>query len=654
MRFFDVADRIAPYLGEFLGTFMVVFAVGCNKISGNDIWIPTAGAFTIMVLMYVTFAVSGGLLNPALTVAFGLAGKLSWLRVSGYCTMQVIAGILAAFLASGMLRDPVELGPRGGFGAADVAVVNLVYSTMYCFVGLSCMAAMRVNPAGNENQFFALAVGFVAVAGGHACLEVSGSHVMNPAISLGFGLTSRNGPSAVWAIVYAAYQMAGAAVAATLFFLVRPEELTALGITGKGLSWQRIRQGLHIGRSASTPNACPQFRRQSASQGDAVQTYPADYRPAFPSRFLGELVGTYAIMFTFVLGSALTEYKPTTVSAFLEFDQIAEACPRPAGWCEHGAPRVDDCDGDGVPDLVCSGTRGRLGIISSKAGCTHVWSSGPCVSEAAASELYEVAATTTPPKKVAAATKRPGNVRATTNPSTKVEKTVMKKVSTVAWETGAAVLCMVYSLGNVSGGHFNPAVTLGAMFCRRCAIVEGVFLIIAQVAGCVLGALTFVCVDVGASKTGSSVAPQLGPKNEYHWGSVVIGEGVFTMAVVLVYLCMTALKSPRYFSASSTSSFQYAFAIGMSVAAGGIALSGISGGALNPALSLGVSLSNLFHRRGHFRFLSCLWYILSQLCGGILGGLFFVVLHPAEYKQDPLLDDGDTSCEDLAVPRLPR
>lgn len=58
----------------------------------------------------------------------------------------------------------------------------------------------------------------------------------------------------------------------------------------------------------------------------------------------------------------------------------------------------------------------------------------------------------------------------------------------VAFAFGLTVLTMAYAVGHISGGHFNPAVTLGLWSAGRCANVHVVPYILAQVAGAIVGA----------------------------------------------------------------------------------------------------------------------------------------------------------------------
>eukprot|EP00418_Pyrodinium_bahamense_P087136 CAMPEP_0179055730 /NCGR_PEP_ID=MMETSP0796-20121207/23451_1 /TAXON_ID=73915 /ORGANISM="Pyrodinium bahamense, Strain pbaha01" /LENGTH=574 /DNA_ID=CAMNT_0020752391 /DNA_START=1 /DNA_END=1725 /DNA_ORIENTATION=- len=550
-RLIACAELFAPYVAEFFGTFFVVFTVGFNTISGDRMWMPTSIAFAIMVAMYATNAVSGGHLNPALSFAFGLARKLRWHRVWGYMVMQFAAGLAAGFATTALLDKPVMVGPKDGFNWLDSMIVEGVYSSMFCFVALNCMASLRNNPRYEKNQFFALAVGFVSIAGGHTTEQISGAF-FNPAMTLGFGLTNGTVEQRFWTLLYAGYQFAGAVVATTLFFMVRPEELAALGIVGEGLSCGRACGALSLCSARDKPD---EVEAQRLGEEAKLEAPLAPY----PARVLSEFIGTYVVVFTVGLSTAMLS---TQIHA-----AKASKAQQPSAVLVSEAERLA-----GSPEAVIS--------------------------------------------------------------------------SAVAWSAGAAVLCMVYSLANISGGHFNPAVTLAVMCTsnfggpgrRRCALFQGLSYILVQAGAAIAAAISCACVHRGDTLNRARVA-DLGPKSGYSWHCVGIGETVFTLAVALSVLCTTTVKDPRYPKAPSTKGFQFALAIGMCVTAGGFALEGITGGLLNPAVSLGVSVGNVISSGWEIgsRASLCTYYVLYQMLGGFLASVVFRAAHPLEYKEDPLL-----------------
>jgi len=75
------------------------------------------------------------------------------------------------------------------------------------------------------------------------------------------------------------------------------------------------------------------------------------------------------------------------------------------------------------------------------------------------------------------------------------------------------------------------------------------------------------------------------------------------------------------------------------VTVGGFAAEGISGGALNPALSVGIATASITHHGWTTppQFVDCFIYALWELTGGLLAAVLFRLTHPDEYKKAPLL-----------------
>jgi len=209
------------YACEFVGTFFLVFTVGCNVLGGNPVWGVTSIACTLMVCIYAMGSVSGGHFNPAVTVAVALTMKMdSWLVAGSYMLVQTIAGTLAGFCYKAMFGwQAFNLEPGAGHNWLDVMIVEVLYTYMLCFVVL-CTACAKAN---NETgQFYGLAIGFVVVAGGYAAGSVSGG-CFNPAVAFGIDISSRE-IGFGWCFAYLGYELAGAALAALSFYVVYPEE----------------------------------------------------------------------------------------------------------------------------------------------------------------------------------------------------------------------------------------------------------------------------------------------------------------------------------------------------------------------------------------------------------------------------------------------
>ena len=142
---------------------------------------------------------------------------------------------------------------------------------------------------------------------------------------------------------------------------------------------------------------------------------------------------------------------------------------------------------------------------------------------------------------------------------------------------GLSLAIMVYAGGHVSGGHFNPAVTLAVWLRGKCDTGDVGPYMGAQVAGAFVASLA-----VKALKTGlvAKAATMVGPGSPEILPAL-LAEFIFTFALAWVVLNVATAKG------TSGNSF-YGLAIGLTVTTGALAVGSISGGVFNPAVAVGV------------------------------------------------------------------
>jgi aquaporin Z len=170
---------------------------------------------------------------------------------------------------------------------------------------------------------------------------------------------------------------------------------------------------------------------------------------------------------------------------------------------------------------------------------------------------------------------------------------------------GASLMVMVYAGGHISGGHFNPAVTL-AVFTRGKLDVKEVFPYwIAQ----------FLAAAVAAFAAMFVIGKSVPPLDIKSIPAAFLAEFLFTFA--LGYVVVNSATSKE----TAGNSF-YGLAIGFTVVVGACAVGGVSGGAFNPAVALGAGIMNLVG-------ISQIWiHIIADLAGGLAAGLAFKFLNP--------------------------
>lgn len=170
---------------------------------------------------------------------------------------------------------------------------------------------------------------------------------------------------------------------------------------------------------------------------------------------------------------------------------------------------------------------------------------------------------------------------------------------------GAALMVMIFAGGHISGGHFNPAVTLGVWIRGKVKTSDVVPYLVVQLAAAAVAAAVVKYLRAGIVVT--PMVPKVGP--------ALLAEFLFTFA--LVYVVLNAATA----EGTSGNSF-YGLAIGMTVMTGAFAVGNISGGAFNPAVAVGISILGLASW-------SNIWiYLVANLAGGAVAGIVFKLVNP--------------------------
>jgi aquaporin Z len=174
---------------------------------------------------------------------------------------------------------------------------------------------------------------------------------------------------------------------------------------------------------------------------------------------------------------------------------------------------------------------------------------------------------------------------------------------------GSALMIMVYAGGHFSGGHYNPAVTLGVTLRGKCTWVEAIFFWVAQFLAA--AAAAFLVIYIKSTATGASEAP----KNPITYNQVAwfIGEFLFTFALVYVVLNAATAKG-------TTGNSFYGLAIGFTVMVGAFAIGPVSGGAFNPAVGVGATVMGLADVP------HLIIYLIADFLGGAVAALVFSAL----------------------------
>ena len=176
------------------------------------------------------------------------------------------------------------------------------------------------------------------------------------------------------------------------------------------------------------------------------------------------------------------------------------------------------------------------------------------------------------------------------------------QVLTVAFAFGLSVVAMVYAIGNISGCHINPAITIGCFLAGRISGKDAFWYVVFQILGGIFASLILwvlvkgIAVDATTTGANDFTCP---------WWAAFIAETIFTCIFVLVVLGVTDSKKGNSSLAG--------LAIGLTLVLIHIVCIPITGTSVNPARSIGPALFEGGSALSH------LWlFIVAPALGGAL------------------------------------
>lgn len=184
----------------------------------------------------------------------------------------------------------------------------------------------------------------------------------------------------------------------------------------------------------------------------------------------------------------------------------------------------------------------------------------------------------------------------------------------VALAFGITVLAMIYAVGHVSGGHFNPAVTMGFFVTRRISVPLAVFYWIIQFGAAALAALLLRWILPSQVKAAHYGAPSVNAVIDP--GKAVTIEAVCTFFLVIVVFA-TAVDAKGAFDKIA------GLAIGLTIVFGILMAGPLTGGAFNPARAFGPELISGYWTD------AWVWYV-GPLAGGALAAILYEMLYLTE------------------------
>jgi aquaporin Z len=179
---------------------------------------------------------------------------------------------------------------------------------------------------------------------------------------------------------------------------------------------------------------------------------------------------------------------------------------------------------------------------------------------------------------------------------------------------GSALMVMIFAGGHISGGHFNPAVSLAVFLRGKATLNDTIIYWVAQIlAAIVAGFLVIFMKSFQSAPAPTTLNPAPVP--------ALVGEFLFTFALCWVVLNAATARG------TAGNSF-YGLAIGFTVLTGAYAVGALSGGAFNPAVAVGISVMGLTAWSG-------IWiHLIGNILGAVAAAYAFRFLSPDDMREE--------------------
>lgn len=198
----------------------------------------------------------------------------------------------------------------------------------------------------------------------------------------------------------------------------------------------------------------------------------------------------------------------------------------------------------------------------------------------------------------------------------------------IALAFGLTVLTMAYAVGHISGGHFNPAITVGLAMGKRFDWKDVPTYVVTQVVAAVVAATSLWVIAHGvsgfSSKASGFATNGYGDRSpgHYAWWAVLLAEVLLMAFFVWVIMGVTDTRAPKGFAP---------IAIGLVLTLIHLIAIPIDGTSVNPARSIGPALFAGWDAIGQ------LWlFILAPLVGGLIAGATYALLLGSGEEATPL------------------
>ena len=203
------------YAAELVGTMFLTLTIG-GAVRLNPIAAPLAIGTVLAAMIYANGHVSGAHLNPAVTLAVHLRGRLAGSQLLPYWASQLLGAALGSTVVCFLIPTATSAPPTlSGHALAAAWLAEFLFTFALAYTVLN-VATSDSHP---KNGFYGIAIGGVVLAGATAVGPISGG-AFNPAVALALSIMGLTSWSNLWMFVTAG--LTAGAVASVAFTRLDP------------------------------------------------------------------------------------------------------------------------------------------------------------------------------------------------------------------------------------------------------------------------------------------------------------------------------------------------------------------------------------------------------------------------------------------------
>lgn len=206
------------YLTELIGTFALVFTIGCAVLGKAGDFAPIAFGAVLIGMVYAGGHISGAHYNPAISLALFIRGRFEARELLPYWAAQLMGALLASIAARYITDNEASTATLEGRDVGVALLAEFLFTFFLAWVVLN-VATSKDHPG---NHFYGLAIGFTVIAGAYAVGPYTGA-AFNPAVVVGAWIMGLIAGGSLW--IYFLATLAGGAAAGLTFKALNPDDL---------------------------------------------------------------------------------------------------------------------------------------------------------------------------------------------------------------------------------------------------------------------------------------------------------------------------------------------------------------------------------------------------------------------------------------------